>query len=723
MADHRYAMRSADIVAIAGRLAADLFVNRGFLLPRGLEQLASVFEKFKVESGDDSWILTAADDLVNNRGQSVIAVGPRQPAELHALAHVLNTVLRNANRTVSYTPEPDPLRTSDSEAIQGLAESMRAGQVNTLVILGGNPVYNAPADVEFAGALAGVETSIHLSAYDDETSRLCRWHLPRAHYLESWSDGRAYDGTISVAQPLIEPLYGGMSALELLAVLVGESPARGYDLVRRTIQKILNVSDFETAWRRLLHDGILADSAPSTVSPNLEPASLNRGLSGLTPKSPEDENTLEVVFVQDAGLYDGRFANNGWLQEAPDPLTKLTWDNAALLSPATAERLSVAHGDVVTLEHQGRALDAPVMIMPGQAPHSIALALGYGRRACGAVGDGVGVDTYSLRTTTAMHLASGVRIAKTGRTYQLATTQDHHAIDTVGIHERESRIGRLIREANLDYYRYHPDFITHDQHGPPLVSLWEEHTFEGHQWAMAIDLSLCIGCGACVVACQAENNIPIVGKENVAEGREMHWMRVDRYFAGDPERPRIVHQPVACHHCELAPCEQVCPVAATVHDDEGLNAMVYNRCVGTRYCSNNCPYKVRRFNFFNYHRKMSDVQKMAHNPDVTVRSRGVMEKCTFCIQRIKAVTIPAKNDRRPLADGEIIPACAQTCPTRAIVFGDLADPDSRVRKLHEHNRAYAILGELNIKPRTKYLARLHNRIPEPENKPEGTHQA
>jgi molybdopterin-containing oxidoreductase family iron-sulfur binding subunit len=599
---------------------------------------------------------------------------------------------------------------------------LNAGKVDTLIVLGGNPLYTAPADLNFAEAFKKAATRIHLGLYRDETARQCAWHLPQAHFLESWADARAYDGTYSVVQPLIEPLHGGVSAIELAALLAGIESPKGYDLVRQTFQKIAGPG-WESKWAMTLREGILDKSESPAATPPIvqQPSKPPAEKAAATPANSQ----LEIVFCRSAAVYDGRYANNGWLQELPDPMTKLTWDNAALVSPATAAKLGIAHGAVVRLTFGGRTVQMPAYVMPGQAAGSVAVALGYGRTAAGKVGGSkaddvppVGVDVYCLRTTAAMDFGTGLSVEPTGREHRLALTQDHHAIDTVGLSSRAERLGELIREQTLADHKEHPDAVKHAVHHPPLESLWNEHEYGPHRWGMTIDLSKCIGCNACVVACQSENNVPVVGKDRVLAGREMHWIRVDRYFQGEPDNPRSVHQVVACHHCENAPCEQVCPVAATVHSHEGLNDMVYNRCVGTRYCSNNCPYKVRRFNYFNYHKDLEghekEVLKLIYNPEVTVRSRGVMEKCTYCVQRIQATKIIAKNAGRPIADGEIRTACQQVCPAQAIEFGDLADPASRVAKARAAGRAYEMLAELNVKPRTSYLARIRNPNPELE---------
>jgi len=655
-----------------------------------------------------------AEDLAANRGRSAIAAGYRQPPAAHAAAHLMNDLLGNIGRTVAYTADPDPERPNHFDAIRSLAKELEAGRVETLVVLGGNPAYDAPADLGFADLLARVPHAVHLSSHRNETSLLAEWQIPRAHFLESWDLSRAHDGTLLARQPLIEPLYGGRTDAELLAVFLdGRAAASGHDLAREAFGAFVSgEADFEKSWRRLLHDGVLGGSARPKVDVSFQAGPTADSLEQISHiKDHAGENGLEAVFLRDASVHDGRFANNAWLQETPDPMTKLTWDNAALVGPSTARALGVETEDVVRLSINGRAIEIAAYVLPGVAAGTIALPLGYGRTRAGRVGNGDGFDVYPLRASGAPYFAFGAAIERTGRRYPLAATEEHHLIDPRATRERERRVGSLVREVEADEYLRNPAKAMHAEevHHPPLVSLFPPHSYDGHRWGMAIDLDACTGCNACVVACQAENNIPVVGKKQVRNQREMHWIRIDRSFRGDPDSPEIVHQPVACVHCENAPCEQVCPVAATVHTSEGLNAMVYNRCIGTRYCSNNCPYKVRRFNFFNYRKNLEPVEKMAMNPEVTVRSRGVMEKCTFCVQRIEAARIVAKNENRPLRDGEIVPACAASCPARAIVFGDLNDPESRVAKLHGEARAYGMLAELNVRPRTAYLARVRNR--------------
>jgi len=716
-ADQRLALRPSQIAAFVGRLAQEIERLSG--------DQASGHGHGGSESHTDKFVRVVASDLAANRGQCVVAVGPRQPAEVHAVVHRLNAALGNVGKTVRYSRELDTDRPGHVEAITTLAKEMQAGNVEMLLVLGGNPVYNAPADVDFAGGLGKVKTTIHVSLHRNETSAACQWHAPLAHFLESWGDARSFDGTYSVIQPMIAPLHQGRSHIELLARILGDTLPKPDELVRETFKALAGEGYGDHLWRQTVHDGLWAENAWSDGTvPEPKTVSLPTELDIAAPQNGD----LELVFCRDASVFDGRFANSGWLQECPDPMTKLTWDNAALISPATAKSLDVENETLVTIKLGSRDLTIPAYVMPGQADGSIAVSLGYGRTAAGFVGGlqaegiaSVGVDAYALRTGEAMYVAAGLSVEPTGTKYRLATSQDHHAIDTAGFEARAARVGTLIREASLEEYKEHPDFAKHAVHHPPLESMWDEHKYDGHRWGMSIDLSKCIGCSACVVACQAENNVPVVGKEQVLRGREMHWVRIDRYFKGDAdesENLQVAMQPVACHHCELAPCEQVCPVAATVHSGEGLNDMVYNRCIGTRYCANNCPYKVRRFNYFNYHKELDDasreITKMAFNPEVTVRARGVMEKCTYCVQRIQAAKIEAKNEGRPIQDGEIKTACQQACPTQAIVFGDLADDGSQVAGQQRDDRAYAMLGELNVKPRTAYLAKICNPHPELE---------
>ena len=723
MADHRLRLESRHMASFLASLAARLAAPGA---------AAAGLAEATVPGVDPRWIDALARDLLANRGRGLIVAGERQPPAVHAAVCALNALLGNAGSTVSYYETKDAALPS-AGSLASLVTAMNAGSIQTLVVLGGNPVFDAPADLDFASAMAKVPHTIALGHTVDETSSKAEWHIPRAHYLESWADARAAGGTLSVVQPLILPLFGGRTPVEVLGLMAAGEDRPGYDIVRDTWTPILGEDEFDRKWNRVLHDGILAGSELPEVVPDVRPepfaelAGLIEGGTGRT--GAGSAGALEVVFVPSPWLHDGRFANDGWLQELPDPLTKLTWDNPALVSPATAGRLGVANTDLVRLDYAGRSIELPVWILPGMADGVVALTLGYGRRHAGRVGSGVGFDTFTVRTSRAPGFDEGAELTRLGSTSSLSATQDHGSME-----------GRpLVRESTLAELR--SDSASHaapagDAHGEdashapkgipgPLgvfqeeahhFSLWKEHTYDqGHQWGMTIDLNSCIGCNACMVACQSENNVPVVGKAQVANGREMHWIRVDRYFSGEPSgSPEVVFQPVPCMHCEDAPCEQVCPVAATVHDGQGLNVMVYNRCIGTRYCSNNCPYKVRRFNFFNYTKNTPDILQLAMNPDVTVRARGVMEKCTYCTQRINRARIDARLGGRELGDGDVKTACQQACPASAIEFGDLRDQSSRVARAKADSRNYALLDELNTRPRTTYLAKVRNPNPELE---------
>lgn len=682
-ADHRLAVQSRNIPAIVERLAA-LVKN-----PSSREG--------ELTGEIDERIRTIAHDLRNSDAPLVLA-GRRQPTRVHAQILEINQVLGAIGKTVLLNSNPDA-RFGTVQDLSRLTDAMRRGDIQTLAILGPNPVYTAPADLDFKTAMQRIPAIIHLGSHVDETAIHSHWHLPEAHFLESWGDARAADGTVSIIQPLIAPLFSGRSVLDLL-ILMAEGPGRqAYDVVRETFG--------EGAWEKALHDGVVASqsSAGDPTSPEPVEATALPGESVVQPEaapvvSPEG---LEIVFSVDPSVYDGSFANNGWLQELPDPITKITWDNAALLSPSTGEDLEVENGDILRLELEGRHLEAPAWIVPGQAHGTVGLALGYGRTRGGFIAEGVGVDAYSLRTSRWPDVAGGLKVTKTGGRYRPAQTQEHWVME-----------GRpLVREGSLSQYRQHPGFASEPEEHLKAQPLWEAPEMTGqYQWGMTIDLNKCIGCNACIVACQSENNIPIVGRDQVRNSREMHWLRVDRYFTGPPESPEFVFQPVPCMHCENAPCEQVCPVAATVHDNEGINAMVYNRCIGTRYCSNNCPYKVRRFNFFNYTNSFPEIVKLSMNPDVTVRSRGVMEKCTYCIQRINEAKLKASQQDRAVQDGEIQTACQQSCPAQAIAFGDVSDSQTRVSTEKGSPRNYTLLAELYNQPRTSYLAKIRNPNPE-----------
>jgi molybdopterin-containing oxidoreductase family iron-sulfur binding subunit len=613
----------------------------------------------------------------------------------------MNEVLGNFGRTVFHTEAIEVKPVNQFEDMKSLVEDIEAGEVEVLVVLGGNPVFDAPADFDFSELLRRLPLSIHLTLDMNETARECTWVIPESHYLESWGDARAFDGTVSIVQPLILPLYQSKSPQELLAAIRGNATLTDYQLVRGYWQEQYQDSDFDRWWRRGLHDGVIEGTASPQMKPKVDQSRLSTQTS-----DPRAEG-IDVLFRPDPSVFDGRYANNGWLQELPKELTRLTWDNAALVSPALAESYDLSNGDVVEVRAENRSIEAPVWIRAGQPANSVTLHLGYGRKVVGRVGKGTGFNVYPLRTSATAWWLEGASISKTGRHYALACTQDHSTME-----------GRdLIRRANLEDYRQ--DSHIFEAMGHDLGSeseLYPGFEYTGYAWGMAVDLNACIGCNACTIACQAENNIAIVGKEEVLNGREMHWIRVDRYFSNQLDDPRIYHQPVMCQHCENAPCESVCPVAATVHGEEGLNEMVYNRCIGTRYCSNNCPYKVRRFNFLLYSDWQTDSLKLQRNPNVTVRSRGVMEKCTYCVQRISLARIQAKLEDRKIADGDVKSACQQVCPADAIVFGDVNDPESKVSQLRKNPRNYGILTELRTVPRTTYLAKLENPNPKLEEK-------
>ncbi len=738
-ADHRLRTPSSAVVQVAAALA-------GEILPAGT--VAGLERVGRPAGIDHKWIKECANDLKASRGQSLVVAGYRQPLAVHLLANALNDALGNLGKTVLFHAVPE----SKEGSMRDLTAALKAEQLETLVVLGGNPAYNAPADLNWASARGKSKSLnvVRLGYSEDETFPLCDWHLPSAHYLESWGDAWTSDGTLVPIQPLIAPLFGGLTELEVLARLGGLSTTNPYDIVRETFAGLIGNGNAEAAWRKFLHDGFLANSAAKPVDVQLSAAALAQAVAEVKVSRPTKER-LEVVFHRDYSVDDGRYNNNGWLQEMPDPITKLTWDNAVLISRKTAVELGVQNTDVVEIKLGGRSVRGPIWIQPGQADYSLGLALGYGRERTGRVGQGSGFNAYLLRASDAENFAVGATVQKTGQTYPLSTTQDHWSME-----------GRpIVREANMDQYRQFPDFAKRmKQEEPPVVSPLYPNPFDElkkkglHQWGMSIDLNLCVGCSACMMACQSENNVPIVGKDQVKRGREMHWLRIDRYYAASPKKqnfsqtfevdqkeqfqtwiddPQVVTQPMLCQHCEAAPCENVCPVNATVHDQEGLNLMVYNRCVGTRYCSNNCPYKVRRFNYFDYnkrplgpklylgpfaHRQEDewDLLKMSKNPDVTVRMRGVMEKCTFCVQRIEQAKIAQKVKAGASAD-VVVPtdsfttACAQACPAGAIVFGNIKDENSRVSKLKKQARDYTVLEFLLTKPRLTYLAKVRNPNP------------
>ncbi len=690
MADHRWALKPSEIEAFAWQLAAALGVG-------GAATGAPSGPAF-------SAIPAIAKDLKANSGKCVVVPGQFTSPEVHALAHAMNGVLGAAGQTVTFTEPIEAKAIDQLQSLKELVGDLTGGKVDTLLILGGNPVYTAPADLGFGDALRKAKLAAHLGLHENETSALCHWHQPGVHYLESWSDTRGYDGTVSIVQPLIAPLYGGKTAHEILSVLNGESDASPHETVQTNWQGTRSDADFDVFWQTALHNGIIADTAAAPVNVTA------KAPAPAANQPPAQGN--EIAFRPDPTIWDGEFSNNAWLQECPKPQTQMTWDNAVWISPAMAQKLGANTGDDLELKYQGRTVTGPAWIMPGQAADTVTVHFGFGRTQGGSVCEDVGFNAYLLQTSGQLGGGSGVDIRKTGGSHYFATTQHSQTME-----ERTP-----VRITTLEEYKKRPNFANEeDKPLPKYLTMYQDYRYEGYKWGMAIDLNACVGCSSCVVACQAENNIAVVGKEQVGKGRHMHWIRVDRYFKGALSDPELYFQPVPCMHCENAPCELVCPVAATVHSGEGINQMIYNRCVGTRYCSNNCPYKVRRFNFLLFTDWETQSLYPMRNPDVSVRSRGVMEKCTYCIQRINEKKIDAEKEiqadgsvGRRIRDGEIVPACAQACPTQAIAFGDINDPKSKVAQLKVQMRNYSLLEELNTRPRTTYLGRLRNPNPEIE---------
>jgi MoCo/4Fe-4S cofactor protein with predicted Tat translocation signal len=735
-ADHRLGLKPSDIDAFAAALTAGN--------PSGL-------------SNPDAQKFFAAvlADLKKSSGRAVVVAGPTASAAVHAAAHALNASLGAVGKTVVYTQSIAPIPTDQTNDIRSLVADMNAGKVQWLVMLGVNPLYNAPADLEFAAAFAKVPTTVHLGSHVDETGFYSTWHINKSHYLESWSDARAYDGTISIVQPMIDPLYGGKSAHDVLQTLIDPSTS-AYDAVVANAKTYIT-GDFAAGWRKALHDGWVAGTA---FSPKL----VGAPAAAAPVSAAANAGGIEISFKADPSLYDGRYANNGWLQELPKPVTSLSWDNAALVSVDTMGKLGLEENDAIELELNGRKVIAPVLMVPGHANDSVTVYVGHGRRIeVGRVGSGVGFNAYVLRTSDQPAFAPGLTVKRGQGTYDLCVTKVHSIehrdsfaqhdlgkklLDTQGTYSlpgHEAMERAIIRYATVAEVIENPKFAhgeeeggaTNDKQGSRVETdgynplgdtpgkddtmfpdAWRyDHPDKSagviqNKWGMSIDLNSCVGCNACIVSCYAENNIPVVGREQVKIGRNMQWLRIDTYFEGDLHAPKAHFQPMACQHCENAGCEQVCPVGATVHTPEGINTMVYNRCVGTRYCSNNCPYKVRRFNFLLYSDFDTESLKFMRNPDVTVRSRGVMEKCSYCIQRIEAVKIEADKANRPIRDGEIVTACQQACPTSAITFGNLNDPNSAVAKRKAEERDYQVLGDLNYRPRTTYMAGVINPNPE-----------
>jgi MoCo/4Fe-4S cofactor protein with predicted Tat translocation signal len=685
-ADHRLTVRAGDIELIA----------------RVLPSIETRNSDISGLTGEQQAILAAAyRDLSSNRGASVVIAGDHQPAVVHSLCHAINAALGNVGKTVFYS-DPVLANTANSyDSLKDLVADMRAGKVDLLVILGGNPVYDAPADFGFGDALknTNIPIRVHLGLQSDETAELCHWHVNEAHYLEAWGDTRAYDGTVSIVQPLIAPLYIGKSAIEMVAFLAGQSQANGYEVVQNYWKAKHTGADFDMWWRKSVEQGWIdgTTSQPKQVLAK----SGNLAETSSTPANGE----IEINFRRDPSIYDGQFANNGWLQELPKPMSKMTWDNPLLMSPKMAEQLKVQSKDIVRVELNGKSLDLPVWIQAGHPENSVTIFLGYGRRMAGRVGNEVGFDVYPLRYSATPWIARG-KVTRISGTYMLATTQGYQAMD-VGPEQRP-----IVKTDNLEEYKKEADFDGEKPQDNETLYPPYDYKDQAYAWGMAIDLNKCVGCNNCIIACQSENNIPVVGKDQVSRGRHMHWLRVDAYYQGDRDNPKAYFQPVPCMQCENAPCELVCPVGATTHSTEGLNDMIYNRCVGTRYCSNNCPYKVRRFNFYLFQDWDTSQFKMMRNPDVTVRSRGVMEKCTYCVQRINHKRIDSEREDRKIADGELQTACQQSCPANAIVFGNINDPNSLVSKWKAKSRNYGLLDDLNTRPRTTYLAEIKNPNPD-----------
>ncbi len=734
-ADHRLKLAASRVEGYLRALARTLATQHGLALDA---TVLAACGQGNTQGIPQTWLAGVAADLKANAGRAPIVVGRKQPARVHALAFALNAALGNIDTTIQLFPAAD---VSEPDVVADIAKlASEIEQVQTLVILGGNPVFDAPGDLGLRAKLAreGL-TVVQLSSHRDETSEVAAWHCPLAHELEAWGDQRAVDGTVSVQQPLIAPLFHARSEIELLAMAAGVRNWRGYYVVRQTIRALAPNGVFESVFRRVLHSGVLAGSASAPLAiPALNGAAIAQQMTSAPAAPAVGPNAFEVHFVPDPKLFDGRHANNRWALELPDPMTKLVWDNAALMSPATRNALGCENGDKIRLSAPGgRDVEVPVFALPGVADNCITLALGWGRTSVGRYGNGVGHDIQPLRTTAAFHIATGVRATKLSTTYPLVQTQEHDRME-----------GRpIVIDATVAEYREEPNFASYravEMNSTP--ALWDAVDYShGHKWGMTIDLSSCTGCNACVIACQAENNIPTVGKREVSRGREMYWLRIDRYFLGDDvnDPDAVALQPIGCQHCENAPCENVCPVNATAHSPEGLNDMAYNRCVGTRYCANNCPYKVRRFNYLDWHTRLDEVidhhgtidqnayvrgigleghgfrmegefdqlKQMQFNPNVTVRMRGVIEKCSYCVQRIEAAKIRVRREHRAMRDGDVVTACQTACATGSIVFGDLNDTESRVHKLANRDRQYKLLAEVGAAPRTTFLGKIRNPNP------------
>jgi MoCo/4Fe-4S cofactor protein with predicted Tat translocation signal len=704
-AEHRLALKAGEVASFAAALAAAVGAGGSAQPPSG-------------PAG--KFLSAVAADLKASAGKCVVIPGEQQSPQVHLAAIAINQALGNVGKTVVYTETVNPMPSIQGQEIVTLVNDIRAGKVDWLLILNANPVYTAPVDLHFEDAIANVKTTAHLGSHLNETGVVTEWHINGAHYLESWSDTRAYDGTATVVQPMIEPLYGGKSLHDVIQSMLDDPDTSPYDAVRKTWQANLG-PEGEHAWRKILHDGMVSGTAfqPKTVSAKAA------DLAGAAPNYPD--GTVEVIFRADPNIYDGRFANVGWLQEIPKPVTSMSWDNAALMSYSTLAKFGLAEQDVVAIESNGNTVMAPVMAVPGHADGCVTVYLGYARRNGGRVAGGLGFNAYAIRSSNALLFAPGATMKKTGQTYEFAVTKshytDHRSVEAGGdgkadhsLEGDEAMTRGIIRYATLDEFKQNPNFAHEGEDVPedpdPDTSMFSNWRYDKNAWGMAVDMNSCVGCNACIVSCYAENNIAVVGRHNTQTGRIMQWLRIDTYFEGDLDQPRAHFQPMTCQHCENAPCEQVCPVGATVHSPEGLNVMVYNRCVGTRYCSNNCPYKVRRFNFLLFSDFETESLKLMRNPDVTVRSRGVMEKCSYCMQRISAAKIAADKENRDIRDGEVVTACQQACPTGAIVFGNINDRSSKVFKVKSQQRNYGVLADLNTRPRTTYIAEVFNSNPE-----------
>jgi Fe-S-cluster-containing dehydrogenase component/anaerobic selenocysteine-containing dehydrogenase len=693
-ADHRLRVRPSMLPELALALAAEVAKATGHSQLAGMVRAPDGLGEYA-----SKWAVAAARDLASQRGQAVVLAGESAPDWVHALAHAINDALDAAGKTVAlHEPAGDDARTGP-EVLARLVAEIDAGLVDTLVITADNPVFTAPSDVAFGDALARVPHTIYWPRFEDETSARCRTWMPAAHFLESWGDARAFDGTATIIQPLIQPIFQGVSEADVLSPFAGVADQTSHDLLKSFWRERVKAGDdFQDRWEDWLAHGVIPGTRREPVDASLRWEAIAAAMK----EAPRPAGgALELHLVPDAKVFDGRFAMNAWLQELPDPITKNAWDNAALVSPRTAKRLGVDSRQRLELTSGGQTVQAVTYVLPGQTDDVVSLSLGYGGLTSARHGERAGFDGYRLRRLGALW-SSELTVRALHDSARLANTQHHGTME-----------GRPIAlEKTLADHHAHPDALASMRATPTQLYSAEPDDPGVYRWAMAIDLNRCTGCSACVLACQSENNIPCVGKANVDNGREMHWLRIDRYFTGELDDPGVITQPMACQHCEAAPCEYVCPVNATVHSDEGLNEMVYNRCVGTRYCSNNCPYKVRRFNYLDYHRSMPETAQMLQNPDVTVRARGVMEKCTYCVQRIERARITSQLEHRAILDGEVLTACQQACPTRAIAFGSIGDREAHVTRQHESDRRYDVLGELGTRPRTGYLARIKNPNPE-----------